>query len=361
MKNKHRTNYEDTLLLKLIHDKVQNELVISPLKTTILLSLKLVFYAGGMGLTYYYMLKSSTHLESILLYTLFGFVTLLFAFNFGHDLSHNTIFKSKKINHLGFVMVYTLVGAHAEAWKIRHINSHHFAPNVEDYDSDLQITSLIRVIPDSSLKKHHRLQHLYAPFLYTFYSLYWIFYKDVVLLFGNDPFVPKKTPGYYLSFLTQKAIYFAIMILIPYLLTDWNVLLLIECFVFMHLFISLFLLFTFFITHHVESTTYPKTDSSGIIEMSWVRNQIQSSNDFHPFSHLANFIFGGFNNHIAHHLFPHVNHIYYPRLNRILYATLAQHGIRVNRTTFFGGITSHLLHLKTMGTSGELNKKMNVC
>ena len=69
-------------------------------------------------------------------------------------------------------------------------------------------------------------------------------------------------------------------------------------------------------THHVEATEYPTTDENGYINTSWLMNQIKSSNDMHPFSETANFILGGFNNHIAHHLFPHYHHIYYPKLNR---------------------------------------------
>ena len=117
----------------------------------------------------------------------------------------------------------------------------------------------------------------------------------------------------------------------------------------MHLFQSLFLLFTFFMTHHVEGTAYPATDEKGYINTSWLMNQVKSSNDMHPFSHAANFLLGGFNNHIAHHLFPHIHHIHYPRLNRILYRVLEQHNITPNQTTWWGGIVSHMRLLKRMG------------
>src|SRR5660398_289973 len=75
-------------------------------------------------------------------------------------------------------------------------------------------------------------------------------------------------------------------------------------FILMHLIQSLFLLFTFFMTHHVTNTLYPETNREGNIKSSWFMNQVKSSNDMHPFSKTANFILGGFNNHIAHHLFP---------------------------------------------------------
>jgi linoleoyl-CoA desaturase len=102
-------------------------------------------------------------------------------------------------------------------------------------------------------------------------------------------------------------------------------------------------------THHVESTSYPTTDEQGYINTSWVMNQIRSSNDMHPFSQLANFILGGFNNHIAHHLFPHYHHIHYPAINKIVYQVLRDNHIEPNQTTYWGGVLSHLRLLKKMG------------
>jgi linoleoyl-CoA desaturase len=101
-------------------------------------------------------------------------------------------------------------------------------------------------------------------------------------------------------------------------------------------------------THHVENTIYPTTDEHENIQTSWMMNQVKSSNDMHPFSKIANFIFGGFNNHIAHHLFPNIHHIYYPRLNVLLYKILTDNGIQPNQTTYWGGIVSHLRLLKRM-------------
>ena len=75
-------------------------------------------------------------------------------------------------------------------------------------------------------------------------------------------------------------------------------------------------------------------------------NQIKSSNDMHPFSKTANFIMGGFNNHVAHHLFPNIHHIHYIKLNKILYPFLIKRGITPNHTTYWGGIVGHLQLLK---------------
>lgn len=278
----------------------------------------------------------------------YGFITLLFAFNFSHDFSHNTIFHSKKLNNLCFILIYAIVGAHGEAWKQRHISSHHYAPNVEDYDSDLRISKLIRVIPNSDYYWYHKYQHIYAPLAYTTYSLFWVFIKDFVILYSKDEYGTSKHFKYHLSFWAQKLFYIILILLLPILFSGHPWYIVLTGFLLMHLSQSLFLLFTFFMTHHVEATAYPTTDENGYINTSWLMNQISSSNDMHPFSETANFILGGFNNHIAHHLFPHIHHIYYPQLNRTLYRILLTNNIQPNQTSYWGGIVSHLKLLKRM-------------
>lgn len=348
MRDKHIHISRDSALLKTIYQQVDKALVIDRSRFRFKLALKLVFYVGWSALFYYGLFAVNDPFAFVACFVIYGFASLLFAFNFSHDFSHNTVFRSKAWNNLCFIFIYTLVGAHAEAWKKRHIHSHHYAPNVEDYDSDLKITPLIRVIPNSKHFWYHRYQHLYAPLAYTTYSLFWVFIKDFVILFSRDEYTGQKTLSYHLSFWAQKTVYMGYALVLPLLFSSQTWVVVLLGFLLMHLAQSLFLLFTFFMTHHVEATEYPTTDTEGRISTSWLMNQIKSSNDMHPFSETANFILGGFNNHIAHHLFPHYHHIHYPQLNRILYGVLIENGIQPNQTSYYGGIVSHLRLLKRM-------------
>lgn len=351
MRDKHLHIEADSQLLKLIYQRVEKELTVHPGHTRILLTIKFLFYFTILSILYtaIYYIKSSGWL--IIDYIGFGVVAVLMGFNFAHDFSHNTVFRNKTLNHFCFVVIYTLLGAHAEAWKQRHIHSHHYAPNVKDYDSDLQITHLIRVEPTCGLKWFHRYQHWYAPFAYTTYSLYWVFVKDFAIYF-SDRLKKWRSPGYHISFWTQKVIYLSYLLILPLLYSPLPAGVILSAFLLMHLVQSVFLLFTFFMTHHVESTLYFDTGEEGYINTSWLNNQVRSSNDFFPFSRTANFIFGGFNNHIAHHLFPHIHHVHYPALNRILYQTLRENGIEPNVTSYLGGIQSHLRYLRKMSRRG---------
>ncbi|MCD2257623.1 fatty acid desaturase family protein [Psychroserpens luteolus] len=348
MKDKHIKIERDSLLLKLIKFEISKHLQINKAYTKKFLLLKFVFYCFLAIVFYTGLFVIHDVFMFVVSYILYGFVTLLLAFNFSHDLSHNTVFKSRKINNFFYIITFAIVGAHAEAWKKRHINSHHYAPNVEGYDSDLKITKLIRVIPNSDYYWFHRFQHIYAPIAYTTYSLFWIFVKDIVLLFSKDSHQVKTKVAYHISFWIQKLSYLTVVLVLPLYVSQQHWYIVLSGFLLMHFTMSLFLLFTFFMTHHVESTVYPTTDEKGYINTSWLMNQVKSSNDMHPFSKVANFIFGGFNNHIAHHLFPHIHHVHYPKLNKILYPVLIKNGITPNQTSYFGGIVSHLRLLKRM-------------
>lgn len=335
-------------MLKSIYQQVDEKLIVNNRIFLLKICTKFIFYFSISAFAYALLYLVNNPFYFVLSFILYGLVSLLFAFNFSHDFSHNTIFKDKKLNNLCFTIIYTIVGAHAEAWKLRHINSHHYAPNVENYDPDLKIAKIIRIIPNSEHVWYHKYQHIYAPLTYTIYSLFWIFIKDFVILFSKDEYTENKGVKYHLLFWAQKVIYLTLILALPLRFSGQVWYIVLTGFLLMHLTQSLFLLFTFFMTHHVEGTEYPTTDQAGYIKTSWLMNQIKSSNDMHPFSETANFILGGFNNHIAHHLFPHFHHIHYPKINRILYDILLKNGIKPNQTTYWGGIVSHLRLLKRM-------------
>jgi linoleoyl-CoA desaturase len=346
LRDRHIDIPQDSDLLKSIYRQAEQDLVVDKVQFRAIIWSKFIFYAALAVVTYSGLYVIESRALFVLCFVLYGFSILLFAFNFAHDFSHNTIFKKSGWDQFGFIVIYAMNGAHAEAWKKRHIESHHFAPNVEHYDTDLEISRLIRVIPGSECSWFHKFQHVYAPLAYTTYSLYWVLIKDFFIFFKDHS--PHKV-SYHLSFWSQKVFYFMYLVVLPIAYSGQPWYLVLVGFLMMHLLQSLFLLFTFFITHHVEGVEYPTTDPDGFINASWVMNQIKSSNDIYPFSSTANFILGGFNNHIAHHLFPHVHHIHYPKLNRILYRTLNEKGINPNQTTYWGGIRSHLRLLKRMG------------
>lgn len=354
MKARHLKVEADTALYKLISNRLRNELPFNKRKANLYFILKALFYCSIGAISYYLVFIIHNPILFILNFILFGFVAVLLCFNFAHDLSHHSVIKKLFWDNFFFEFIYTLVGAHPEAWKNRHVHSHHFAPNVEHFDTDLAITGLIRVLPNSDVKWYHQYQHLYAPLAYMSYSFYWVFIKDFLVLNKFSPKDSLQKGRYYLTFIFLKAFYLIYIIVLPLVYSNQKVWVVILAFLLMHMVQSLYTLFTFFITHHVDESHYPTADKDGEINTSWFKNQVASSNDFYPFSNLANFIFGGVNNHIAHHLFPHINHFYYPEVNRILYQELISNGIVPNRSSYLGGVYSHLKLLKLRGRGASV-------
>ncbi len=350
MRAKHKTVKAHNELYETIHKEINETIHFDKKKEARYFFFKAIFYVGLTIASYAMLFVISNSVLFVFNFILLGYSIVFLCFNFAHDLSHHSIFKSSRLNNFLFECIYTIVGAHPEAWKKRHTNSHHFAPNVDKFDTDLGITNIIRVLPQSNKSWFHKFQFIYAPFLYMTYTLYWAFIKDFVALKKFSPeFSINKKLKYYLKFLFSKIFYFSYLLVLPLLYADQDLFTVMYGFLLMHLLQSIYILFTFFITHHVENAHYPVADKEGVIDTSWFMNQIKSSNDFYPFSWIANFIFGGVNNHIAHHLYPHINHFYYPKVNLILFKRLKEAGIEPNVSTYFGGVKSHLSHLKKMG------------
>ncbi len=350
MKAEHRKILADKYLYKTISQQINATLDMNKKKADKYFILKGLFYFTFAVSSYISIFLITNPILFTLNFILFGFIAVLLCFNFAHDLSHHTIFQKPIWNNIVFEFIYTLVGAHPEAWKNRHLNSHHFAPNVKNFDTDLAITGLIRVLPNSKTKWYHKYQHLYATFAYMSYSFYWVFIKDFIVLTKFSPKNAKEQIRYYLTFFFLKSFYIIYLLVLPIFFAQQSIGTVAIAFLAMHMTQSIYTLFTFFITHHVASSNYPTANKEGLINTSWFMNQIKSSNDFYPFSTIANFIFGGVNNHSAHHLFPHISHYHYPKLNRILYDLLLENNITPNQTTFLGGIISHLKLLKKRGS-----------
>jgi linoleoyl-CoA desaturase len=343
---RHINNQADQQWLDQLTRKVEEVIRAERPRWWLYIVFKLLFFLGGSALCYGLLFKETSIWIFFLTYVLYGWFSFLLTLNFAHDGAHDTISSKRNWNNFIFQFLFSLLGADASAWKDRHLKAHHFAPNVDGYDSDLSVTILFRITPDSPYRNYHRWQFIYAPILYSTYSFFWIFLKDITLFFREDKI---KDVRKIVTFWGLKAAYFIVSFGLPFMYAPQSGWIIFAAYMVMHLTQSLFLLFTFLISHHVEKTAYPKISTNETIAVSWVENQVLSSNDIHPFSWLANFIFGGFNNHIAHHLFPGVHHFYYRKMNKVIYKEIHQKGWRVSQTSFFGGIVSHVRLLKELG------------
>ncbi|HYF33126.1 MAG TPA: acyl-CoA desaturase [Chitinophagaceae bacterium] len=319
--------------------------------------IKAAMYTILVAATYAFLLQSSAYWQLQLSYWSFGFASFLFALNFAHDAAHHSLTGKRKLDDLIYEILFNLQGANGYLWRIRHNHSHHAYPNVDDCDADLQVNGLIALSPNQHVKWHHRYQHLYAPIAYMFYTVLWIFYKDFVLFFrkkqANILFTSHPVSEW-IKFVLYKLLYIGIYIVIPYFITGLPLQQVLAGFFIMHCLLSLFLLFTFLISHYVEGIVFTNPGEEARLHNSWARHQVNVSVDFHAEERWAGWIFGGFNTHVAHHLFPHVCHVHYPYITRVIREKLVEHGIPYQSVSYWGGVRSHLRFIKQLGTEKSL-------
>lgn len=293
-------------------------------------------------------------------YTIVGLSLLIIGINIGHDAAHHCITGNRKIDDFLFQITYALQGSGGYVYQMRHNHAHHIYPNVFDQDTDLELTPLVLLNPKNRFRPLHKYQHIYAPFLYIFVSIFYLFIEDIkhYVNFDKGNFKTKKIPILeWFKLIFIKVVYIFNFLILPLFFTNFTFAQIAGAFLIMHAITSLFLTFTFFISHHIEEVSYVRVDeNTQTIPTSWVEHQIRTTIDFHPNSEIAHFLFGGFNTHIAHHIFPEIYHIHYPVLNEIILETLDEKGVGhwYKSFTFLRGIKSHLIHLKK--TSREIER-----
>jgi linoleoyl-CoA desaturase len=311
-------------------------------KAGILLGVSFAAYAFIFYATTYYQLQIA--------YIFLGTSWLIMGMNFGHDAAHNCLSGSKPVDNAVFQLLFGLQGINGYLWRIRHNHSHHPFPNVHEYDSDLEATSLLYLSTDQQKRKMHYYQHLYAPILYMFISLLWIFYIDFRLFRKKSlaNMVSISHPKVELvKMVAFKVSSLTIFLVLPLLFSSLPAVWILFSFLVMQFLLSMMLAFIFFVSHHVCETSFSPANA-GTIEHSWVEQQVSATLDFHGESRVANFIFGGFNAHLAHHMFPDVCHIHYPVLTTLIKRTLKDHNVKYNSLSFLQAIRSHLVHLKNL-------------
>ncbi|HTF20876.1 MAG TPA: acyl-CoA desaturase [Chryseolinea sp.] len=317
-----------------------------------LLIIKAVAYCACLFVSYIMLVQAENYIQLQIGYWALGFSSIGCALNFAHDAAHHALTGNKKLDDIIFEIVFNWQGANGYLWKIRHNHSHHVYPNVDDCDADLEVNGPIALSPNQRLRWYHKYQHIYAPFAYMFYTLLWLFYKDFRLFFSHKQanIVFAKHPTIeWIKLFAYKGMYLCVFILIPWQITGLAIQIMLLSFVVMHLLLSFFLLFTFLISHYVERVRFTDLAHDGRLECSWARHQVNVSVDFHAEELWASWLFGGFNTHVAHHLFPKVCHVHYPHITRMIRLKLSEHKIPYQSLNYFQGMASHLKLLKALG------------
>ncbi|RYE16491.1 MAG: fatty acid desaturase, partial [Sphingobacteriaceae bacterium] len=266
-----------------------------------------------------------------------------------HDAAHQSIFKNRKCNDL-YSYVLELFGSSNFLWKKRHLLLHHPYPNMQHWDIDIKQSDMVRIFPSSRWFTLHRYQHIYMWLLYFFYTLNWILIRDFKDVFSTDDNylkrvvnIPKQETA---KLIAAKIFNLFYMLIIPMLVLAQPWYLIVLAFFTMHFFASAFGVLALLSSHVNEDSKFPIPPEDGKMEVTWAMHQIASTQDFSTESKVADFVFGGFNHHVAHHLFPTVAHTYYPQITPIIRKYAQKYNLPYRSYALYKAIHSHYFLLK---------------
>jgi linoleoyl-CoA desaturase len=295
-------------------------------------------------------------LQMLCLVIINGFFAALIGLNIAHDAIHGS-YSSKGWVNKGLAVIFNLIGANDYMWNISHNIVHHSFTNIPDHDEDIEQIPIIRLNPKQELWGIHKYQHIYTFFLYGLTSISWVFIKDFKKFFqdriGN--YEMKNPPIEYVRLFGFKIIYYCLFLVLPFMLIDLSWYFIILGFVVMHIVEGLTLALIFQLAHVVEGTEFPEPDAEGKIHDNWAAHQMRTTSDFATGYPIINFLFGGLNFQVEHHLFPKVCHIHYTKLAPIVKQTAEEFNLPYHsHKTFTGAIKSHMIMLKKFGRHQDL-------
>ena len=249
---------------------------------------------------------------------LLGPIATFMAVNVGHTVMHGGFSNNNIVNLLGRGLG-DASGYSSGCWDVEH-QIHHQAPHSE---IDLQTAppSGVKFFEHQETQWHHRYQTYYMWVLFTIYSpTSWVVHSIRTLFV-----YPSITPFEKLHHIFFKTTCFVIPIALSfYFNTFWVAL---GCFAAYSISMSYFSIFTLFIQH--EDSYLPESSSE-----SWAARQIKTSVSWKSNSKLFEWLFGYFNYHTEHHLFPGINPSLYPAIQPIVKRICAEHNVQYKHVSY---------------------------
>lgn len=249
---------------------------------------------------------------------LLGPIYTFAAVNVGHTVMHGGFSNSRIVNFLG--RGFWDVGGYASCcWDIEH-QGHHQAPHTT---IDLQTAppTGMRFFEHQEFEWFHRYQMLYMWPTFVFYSpVSWVMHSYKTLFR-----YPSVLPSEKVQHVGFKLFGFVLPITMSFVLFDFGIasrnLLLFA------VSMSYFSLFTLFIQHEDSYLAEDENEP-------WSARQVATSASWYTNSRLFEWLFGYFNYHTEHHLFPGLNPALYPKIQPIVKSICDEYGVRYKHISY---------------------------
>jgi linoleoyl-CoA desaturase len=288
---------------------------------------------------------------AILECVLLGIVVAGIGFNIMHDGAHGSFSKHKWLNTTA-AFTLNVLGGSSFMWNVKHNVIHHAYTNIDGVDDDIDIQPWLRMSSTQPKLPMHRYQHIYFWVLYALLYILWVFVLDFQKYFkkkiGEMP-LKKMSITDHIIFWSFKVFYVGLFIVIPIYTVGFLAWL--TGFLLFTLVAGLVLSVVFQLAHTVEHTHFPMpNEDTGKLEDEWAIHQLKTTANFAPKNKFINWLVGGLNFQIEHHLFPKISHIHYTEIRHIIKQACAEYGIPyIEYPKMRHALASHVSFLKQMG------------
>lgn len=280
-----------------------------------------------------------------------GIVVAGIGFNIMHDGGHGSFSQNKVVNNLAAFSL-NILGGSSFMWNVKHNIIHHAYTNIDGVDDDIDIQPWLRMSSTQPRLAMHRYQHIYFWVFYALLYILWVFVLDFTKYFkgkiGQMP-LQKMSVADHIVFWAFKLFYYAVFIVVPIYtvgfipwLIGFGVFSLVTGFV-----ISII----FQLAHTVEHTHFPMPNEvTGKLDDEWAIHQLKTTANFAPKNKFINWMVGGLNFQIEHHLFPKISHIHYDKIRKIVKQACDEYGVPyIEYPKMRHAVASHVNFLKQMG------------
>jgi linoleoyl-CoA desaturase len=213
-----------------------------------------------------------------------------------------------------------LAGGSSVVWRASHQVAHHGKPNIRGADNDAEIAyPLLRFHPDLPRRPFHRYQTISLGVGMSIGLIKWMASDVIHIARGRVVHAPfHVTRADWAKTIVFKSLWVAMQLVIPVIfLGPLHGLLT----TFVAMAVGAYYMEGIFIVNHLQKGLVPRAGAH------WAEQQVQGSANWSSGSRFANWISGGLNHQIEHHLFPSVSIHLYPIISPIVRETCAEHGL----------------------------------
>ena len=256
----------------------------------------------------------------------------------GHDAGHRQIFRSRRANDLaGLVHANLGVGVSFGWWVGKH-NAHHTNPNDEDLDPDISIAALA-FTDDQASSKHGLVRWVARYQAFLFFPL--LLLEAAHLHLASIKAIVRGGSG-------RANVVEGLLLVVHlagYVTALWLVLSPVQGLVFVVVHQGLFGLYLgcSFAPNHKGMPTLTQADA-----LDFLRRQVLTSRNVRG-SRFVDFLLGGLNYQIEHHLFPSMPRPNLRRAQPLVRAFCAQHDLAYTEASLVGSYAQAVRHLHAVG------------